>query len=107
MKAITDPEFHLTPEWHYYKDGKSWLCKVVHKKKTVFWLSVWDGFFKTTFYMTEKIRGGIENLSIDSKIKNDFKQSKPIGKLIPLTVRVDEKNLKDVLLIVDFKKKLK
>ena len=34
--------------WNYYNDGKAWLCKVQFKKKTVFWLSIWDGFFKLT-----------------------------------------------------------
>jgi len=31
---IKDTEYALEPEWRYYKDGKAWLCKVCHKKKT-------------------------------------------------------------------------
>ena len=54
INAITTPELGLIPEWNYYKDGKSWLCKVCYKKKTIFWLSVWDKFFKICFYFTEK-----------------------------------------------------
>lgn len=23
----------LTAEWHYYHDGKAWLCKITHKRK--------------------------------------------------------------------------
>ena len=43
---VTQGELALTLDWNYYRDGKSWFCKVCHKKKTVFWLSVWGGFFK-------------------------------------------------------------
>jgi hypothetical protein len=44
----------LTSQWKYYNDGKAWLCKVQYKNKTVFWLSVWDRYFKMGFYFTEK-----------------------------------------------------
>jgi len=36
---LTQNDYALSFDWHYYNDGKSWLCKVCHKKKTVFWLS--------------------------------------------------------------------
>lgn len=53
MAMIAGTEYRLAPEWNYYNDGKAWLCKVVYKKKTVFWLSVWDGYFQAAFYFTE------------------------------------------------------
>ena len=51
-------------EWRYYNDGKAWLCKVVNKKKTVFWLSIWEHYFKTSFYFTEKHLESIDALNI-------------------------------------------
>ena len=69
MNTITGNNFELTPLWHYYNDGKAWLCKVQYKKKTVFWLSVWDKYFKMAFYFTEKNSKGIFELSIDDSIK--------------------------------------
>ena len=58
-------EFGATSlEWRYYNDGKAWLCKVVHKKKTVCWVSIWDHFFKTGFYFTAKNDADIEALPI-------------------------------------------
>jgi hypothetical protein len=108
LKTISGPEYGLMPEWNYYKDGKAWLCKVTFKKKTVFWLSVWDGFFKTTFYFTEKHLQGIADLSVDEKIKEDFNSMKPIGKLLPLTLEVTtEKQIPDILKLIEFKKSLK
>ena len=108
MTTITGPEFELDPQWKYYNDGKAWLCKVQYRKKTVFWLSVWDKYFKTGFYFTEKNLGGIHELPIDEKIKEDFKGSKHIGNLIPLVISVTKKSqLNDVLEIIEYKKNLK
>lgn len=41
LMDIAVTEFGLEHGWRYYSDGRSWLLKAVHKKKTVFWLSVW------------------------------------------------------------------
>lgn len=108
MDIITGTEYGLVPEWNYYKDGKAWLCKVCYKKKTVFWLSVWDGYFKTGFYFTEKNGMGITGLDIEESLKEGFSRSKPIGKLIPLTVNVNKKEqIKNILGIIEYKKSLK
>lgn len=65
-------KYELTPEWRYYNDGKSWLCKMLHKKKNLFWFSVWDDCFKTTFYFTEKNLEDIVTLPISEEIKSNF-----------------------------------
>jgi len=105
---VTQGKFALTLDWNYYQDGKSWLCKVCHKKKTIFWLSVWEGFFKTTFYFTEKHLEGIADLEISEQIKEDFCRTKPVGKLLPMLISIDkQEQLPDLLKIVKFKKEAK
>lgn len=107
-KTITSSEFELNPEWNFYKDGKAWLCKVSHKKKTVFWLSVWDTGIKTGFYFTEKTRSGVLDLAINDEIKQHFENVKLIGKLIPLTLVVEnEAQLDDLKTLIIYKKALK
>jgi hypothetical protein len=39
IDRVTNTDFNLDMQWNYYKDGKSWLCKITGNKKTVFWLS--------------------------------------------------------------------
>ena len=107
INIITDNDLGLLPEWRYYNDGKAWLCKVQKKKKTVFWLSIWNGFFKTTFYFTEKNSSGIGELDIDKQIKDDFWQNTNIGKLLPLTISISKgEQLSDVLQIILYKNKI-
>lgn len=108
ISAVTGKEYGLEPVWNYYNDGKSWLCKVIYKKKTVFWLSVWEGNFKTAFYFTDKTKNGIFDLPIAEEIKEDFKTRAYIGKLIPLVISVTKKKqLKDILAVIEYKVKLK
>ena len=108
LKTITGAEYGLIAEWNYYKDGKSWLCKVCNKKKTVFWLSVWEGFFKTSFFFTGKHLESIAELDISEQIKEEFFRIKPVGKLLPMIINVNRcEQLVDLLKIVKFKKELK
>ncbi len=108
MERITDTEFGLIPEWNYYNDGKAWLCKVVYKKKTVFWISVWEGYFKIAFYFTGKNCQGITELDIDQRIKREFSSVKPVGKLYPLIVNISQKDqLPDLLKVIQYKKNLR
>lgn len=107
LAVITNEEYGLTVEWRFYNDGKAWLGKVVHKK-TVFWLSVWEGFFKTSFYFTEKHFESIAALDILETIKEEFRRAKPSGKLFPMIFDVKTGDqLQDLLTVVRFKKSLK
>ena len=75
-------------DWRYYDDGKSWLCKVVKKSRTVCWLSVYDGRFKTTFYFPSRAENVIANSSIRKTYKEQFVKAKHFGKTRALTVDV-------------------
>ena len=97
-------ERNLILEWHYYNDGKSWLGKILHKKKNMCWLSVWNTGFRLTFYFTEKTIHGIQELDIDDGIKKIAQESKPIGKLVPLPFLVGtKKRMNGGLRIIDYK----
>ena len=107
-EIVTSTKFGLVTEWRFYNDGKAWLYKAIYKKKTIFWLSVWDKYFKLGFYFTEKTGKGIAELDIEEKIKEEFNHSKSFGKLIPLAIKMIRKEqIEDVLRIVEYKKRLK
>lgn len=98
----------IKPEWNYYKDGNAWLCKMMFKKKNLGWIGVFDGYFKVSFYFTEKHLNAIVDSDISDTIKEDFYNAKPSGRLLPMTVAVtDKEKLKEVLPVLLFKKNLK
>jgi hypothetical protein len=105
--------------WRYYNDGKAWLGKAVYKwtgargaekEITVFWLSIWNGFFKVALYIPEKARANILNLSLGGEIKEMIENAQQMGKmkLFPLvfSLRSDEL-FNDIYALVDFKKTIK
>ena len=94
----------LSAEWRYYNDSKSWLCKVVQKKKTVCWLSVWDTGLMLTFYFTEKTIEGINQLNIQTH----FERAKPVGILFPVILKLDSaEKLSDAFKVLEYKRKVK
>ncbi|MCL2804063.1 MAG: DUF3788 domain-containing protein [Micrococcales bacterium] len=105
--------------WRYYNDGKSWLGKALHKwttsrgtpkEVTTFWLSIWDGFFRLSFYIPEKARLALEDLQLSDEVMDMVKTAKQMGKLefFPLVfdVRSDEQ-FDDLYALVDFRASVK
>lgn len=105
MSEILTEKFGISLLWKYYNDSKAWLAKVEYKKKTVFWLSVWTGFFRTSFFFLERHLDGISALEID---ENSFTLEKEWGKMIPLIFNISEKEqLPNLYKTVEFKIKSK
>lgn len=95
-------------EWRYYNDSKAWLGKNTFKKKTVFWLSIWEGLFKISLFFTEKTRAGVYELAVSKEIKESLANQKPMGKLIPLVLELSAPDqLDDAISLVAYKQNLK
>lgn len=88
----THPNF--IGEWRYYNDGKSWLYKLQNKKKTVFWLSIIKGSFRTTFYFPIRVEQQILESPIPDELKEQFAGGKKFNKVRFITITYKKK--KDV-----------
>jgi len=87
-----------------YKDHKSWVGSILNKKRKICWFSVWNTGFKLTFYFTEKTIEDVYALDINIDLKKVVKEAKPIGKLIPIIIEIEDKNaMKDGLKILEYK----
>ena len=105
-------------DWRYYNDGMAWLGKGLYKwttvrgtekEMTVFWLSIWDGFFRVSLFIPEKARADALNLSVDDRITQMIENSKQMGKLkfFPLIFDLRSAELFDGLYtLIEFKKTL-
>ena len=97
--ALLEAE-EIAVEWRYYKDGKNWLGKCTRKKKTLLWFSVWEGYIQAVFYFTAATCEGLPE-----RLKSF---EKPIGKLIPLVMKLSgEDQLDDLAQVIQYKKSLK
>jgi len=102
--SLTDYDISL--EWRYYKDG-GWLAKCTHKKKTIIWGSVSEGFFSVSFLFSEKehIRAGVQELDISPELKNSTISS-PNRKFFSIPIDVyKESQLIDVYKLIEYKKR--
>ena len=117
IKFLDELENHdIQLVWRYYNDGKSWLAKGLHKRigvrggqneKTVFWLSIWNRFFRVTIYIPEKFRLDVFNLPLDDYIKGMISDSKQMGKLkfFPLIFDLNSDEMFEMIfVIIDFMK---
>ncbi len=89
--------------WRYYRDGKSWLCKVAHgeksRKKTICWLSIWDDGVKLSFFFTEK------NFPSNRNFHN-AETPGATGKLLPIILLVqDDKYFDEIVELAEIKEK--
>jgi hypothetical protein len=104
--AANDPP--LSPGWRYYNDGKTWLCKVTLKAKTVFWVSAWDRFFQVSFYFTIKAAAAIDASALDPERKHAFLHPKGKCSLRSIIFEVRKKSdLKPIQELIEIKLKLK
>ena len=105
--------------WRYYTDGKSWLAKGLYqwtgvrggqKESTVFWLSIWDGFFKVSIFVQEKYREEISRLPLSEEVKQMIADARQMGnrlRYFPLVfdMRSDEM-FGSLFELMDFRKKI-
>lgn len=91
----------LQPEWKYYVDMRAWLCKVGYGRKTIFWFSVWEGFFQVGFYFLER---HLEGLAALETTHGQF--GKEWGKMIPFMFEVrDAEPVTEIRRVAEFKKR--
>jgi len=103
--------------WRYYNDGKAWLSKGeykwttsrgTNKVKPIFWLSIWEGFFKVSFFFSEKNKDNLLSLSISEETKELIKNIIPNGKtmkFLSVIINVNNnKQLDDIYELIKFRK---
>lgn len=117
VNELASRDIHL--EWRYYTDGKAWLAKGLYKwtgvrggqnETTIFWLSIWDGFFKVTIYVPEKARADVCNLVLKNEVKLIIADSKQMGKMkfFPIVFNLcSDEMFEAVFSLTDFRKSIK
>ncbi|MDX9789522.1 MAG: DUF3788 family protein [Candidatus Kapaibacterium sp.] len=97
-------KYDLNYQWRYYHDGKAWLCKVQKKKKTIVWMSAWNGFMQASIYISEKYVDKLYELNISNDLKEKFRNTKNVGKSLPCTFNIiDNEILIDFEIVMNYK----
>jgi len=104
-------------DWRFYNDGKSWLSKGeykwitsrgTNKVKPIFWLSIWNGFFRVAFFFSFDIKNELLELPISQNAKELIGNAEPMGKtmrFLPIVFDVSsEEQLNDLYILSKFRK---
>jgi hypothetical protein len=98
----------LEYEWRYYQDGKTWLCKVQSKKRTIVWMSAWKDYMRVTIYFPEKYIEHIYKLDIAEELRKRIQETQNVGKSKPCIFDIrDTGILKDFNKVMQLKMALK
>lgn len=98
----------LQEEWNYYRDGKSWLGKIMFKKKNLGWISYLETGLQVGVYFGELLWPQVLALDLDERIKSKLPQIEKSGKLYGIIIPIlDETYVKTALRLVLFKKAAK
>jgi len=78
---------------------------------TVFWLSVWDGFFKVSVFVPEKSRADVSSLLLPDEVLRMIAEARQMGerlKFFPVVfdLRSDE-IFEGLFELAEFKKRIK
>jgi hypothetical protein len=108
MDHISENYKDFSGQWNYYNDGKRWLYKMAHKKKTIFWAAILTGTFRITFYFSDKAEPVIEGSDLSRKLKDEFKTAKKYGLIRPVSLLLkEETDVENVIRLIAIKYKIK
>jgi hypothetical protein len=94
--------------WRYYQDGKAWLNKVQHKKRTIIWMSAWKGYMQATIYIPDKYIEQVYALDLSQACIEKIKTTKQVGKSIPCIFEIrNSEVLIDLNEVMQFKIRVK
>jgi hypothetical protein len=98
----------ISGSWNYYNDGKTWLFKLSHKKKTLLWAGLMNDTFRVTFWFGDKAEPFIEEAILPPSIKDEFRNARKFGAVRPLSIIVREQiDADNVITLISLKYNLK
>jgi hypothetical protein len=108
MEHVAKIDDRSAGTWKWYNDGKQWLYRLADKKKTIFWADLTDDTFRITFWFGDKAAPLVEEAPLPPSIKDEFKKTRKIGNVRPVSVVVHEQiDADNVITLVSIKKMLK
>jgi hypothetical protein len=108
MQYVSGSHNDATGGWNYYNDGKQWLFRLMHKKKTIFWAGLVDDTMRVTFWLGDKAEPEIEASPLPPSLKDEFRNAKKYGLVRPVSIFLNEHaDADNVITLISLKLKIK
>lgn len=93
--------------WRYYRDG-GWLAKATRGKTAMAWMSIEPGLARITFYSPARLRETIlASPDLDDTLRERIASATPVGKSLPVTLRLPDVAASQVPIVLDLKQRLR
>jgi hypothetical protein len=78
-----------TEEWKFYGQKHGWTLKKFYKKRNLFFMGVYDGYFQMGFLFGERACQAVMNSGISENLKAELKGARKYAEGRGLRIRVD------------------
>ena len=100
-KHLEDEYGDVKEEWKKFYKKSGWVLQLTRKKRTIFWLTPFDGYFCITFWFGDKAIAVVEKRDLSEEIIEALRSAKKykIGRSIQINVRHsdDVENIKKLI----------
>ena len=105
IRQFIDDEIGATTrEWKFYGKKYGWNLKTFLKKRNLFFIIIYDGYFSIGFVFGEKAVKSVLDSDIDPSLKKELEEARKYAEGRGLAIQVDNADcLKDIKQLVRIK----
>ena len=105
LRQFIDDEIGVTTrEWKFYGKKHGWNLKTFLKKRNLFFIIIYDGYFRIGFVFGEKAVISVLESGIDPSLKKELEEARKYAEGRGLAIRVDNADrLEDIKELVKIK----
>lgn len=105
MDHVSQKNSQTEGQWKFYNDVKQWLFRMMKKKDTIFWMALFPGNARITFYFPGRAEHLITSSNLPDKIIEMY-LSTMNKKFHPISLTLDQiDNISIICELVDLKMK--
>lgn len=82
-------------EWKFYGKKLGWTLKNFYKKRNLFFIGMYKGYFKITFVFGERAAKNVFDSGIAAELKKELSQARKYAEGRGLSINVDNDNYLD------------
>ena len=91
-------------EWKYYGKKHGWELKTFLKKRNLFFIGIYDGYFRVTFVFGKKAVEAVQDSDVSDKLKKELAEARKYGEGRGLAVVVkNDSHLEDIKKLINIK----
>jgi len=84
-----------TEEWKYYGKKLGWTLKKFYKKRNLFFIGMYKGYFKIAFVFGERAVKNVLDSSIAAELKKELSEARKYAEGRGISINVDNDNYLD------------